>query len=300
MKINLYEDEINGEVQDGSVDLETEFQDLLTKIRRSLDRYPRLVLPAHIFGDEIERAAIEFTFDKEDKVLKWYLKGYFKEETGQQINFVIPRDVIANGAKYLVDHIKTNFPELLSYPKEILDQYQIKAHDFDIYTRDGMIAGQYFMRTTDRHNYKEAFDAQYPLVSYLENIDTIAQTYVLPYEFKFAENYPTRYYYHLNKARKFGTAYQSGTFEGHTYKFKYFRVHISPQYRSFNTETLTLESNFHLSVDYSLGIIIDGEDYTDEIHAAPLFDDTGYPKAYRKEVIEKLKPIFKSHGLEVS
>jgi hypothetical protein len=128
------------------------------------------------------------------------------------------------------------------------------------------------------------------------NINTIAETYVLPYEFKFADNYSKRYYHHLNKGRKFGLAYQSGTYDGHTYKFKKFSVHISPAYRSFNTETLTLENNFYISVDYSLGIIIDGKVYEPTFFS----DDTSYPKVFRKDLIEKLKPIFKSHDLVVS
>ena len=300
MKINLYEDEINGEVQDGSVDLDAEFQELLMRMRRELNGWPGLVLPDDILGDDIYRGEITLEFVSEDKLIRWYMKGYFKEDKENQINFVIPRGAIAKGAKFLVEHILSNFSEIMSYPREILSQYRIKAYDFDVFTKDGLIAGQYFMRENERYNYREAFDKEYPLLEYLQNINTIAETYVLPYEFKFADDYGKKYYFYLNKARKFGKAYQSGTFEGHSYKFRDFRAVISPAYRSFNKETLTLESDFHVSIDYSLSITIDGHDYTREIYDAAWDDYSSFGKAYRKDLIEQLKPMLLSHGLSVN
>jgi hypothetical protein len=301
MKINIYENEIEGEVQDGSIDLTQEFEEKLRQLRMSLDSWHLPTFP-DVFGDEIHKVGINirFDFDGDEKIIKWELKGYFKETPEKPINFVIPRDTIAKAAIFLVEYILSNFSEIMSYPKEILSQYRIKSYDFDVFTNDGLIAGQYFMRENDRYDYREAFDREYSLLEYFQNIRTIAETYVLPYEFKFAENYAKRYYHHLNKARKFGKAYQSGTFEGHNYKFVSFRATISPAYRSFNKETLTLESDFHVSVDYSLGMIIDGHDYTKEIYDAPWDDNTSFGKAYRKDLIEQLKPILSSHGLSVS
>ena len=300
MKINLKEDEISGEVQDGSVDLDAEFQELIMRMRREINGWPGLVLPDNILGDDIHKGEINIEFDSVDKVLKWYIKGYFKEDKEKQINFVIPRGAIAKGAKFLVEYILSNFSEVMSYPREILSQYRIKAHDFDVFTKDGLIAGQYFMRENERYNYRESFDKEYPLLEYLQNIRTIAETYVLPYEFKFADDYAKKYYFYLNKARKFGKAYQSGTFEGHNYKFTDFRATISPAYKSFNKETLTLESDFHVSVDYSLSITIDGHDYTREIYDAAWDDYSSFGKAYRKDLLEQLKPIFLSHKLSVN
>jgi hypothetical protein len=302
MKINIYENEIEGEVQDGSIDLTQEFEEKLRQIRMSLDSWPGPIFP-DVFGDEIHRVGINirFDFDGDEKIIKWELKGYFKETPEKPINFVIPRYVIANGCRVLVNHIKTNFPDLLSYPKEILSQYYIKAWDFDIFTKHGLIPGRYFMKRSDVHDYESMFDKLYQFEEFINNVDTIAESYVLPYEFKFEDKYSSRYYMSIKKGQQIGKAYQSGTFEGHTYKFKGFRNTVSPAYKSFNTETLVLENKFHVSVDYSLGLFIDDKDYSEEIEKH-IYDRTTleFAPAYRRDLIEKLKPIFKSHGLDVS
>lgn len=302
MKINIYENEIEGEVQDGSIDLTQEFEEKLRQLRMSLDAWPGPIFP-DVFGDEIHKVGINirFDFDGDEKIIKWELKGYFKETPEKPINFVIPRDVIANGCRVLVNHIKTSFPDLLSYPKEILSQYYIKAWDFDIFTTHGLIPGRYFMRSSEQYDYESMFDKQYQFEDFINYVDTIAESYVLPYEFKFEDKYSSRYYMSIKKGKQIGKAYQSGTFEGHNYKFVSFRNTVSPAYKSFNAETQVLENKFHVSVDYSLGLFIDGEDYTAEINKH-IYDRTTleFAPAYRRDLIEKLKPIFKSHGLEVS
>jgi hypothetical protein len=157
------------------------------------------------------------------------------------------------------------------------------------------------MRRSDVHDYESMFDKLYQLEDFINNVDTIAESYVLPYEFKFEDKYSSRYYMNLKKGQQIGKAYQSGTFEGHQYKFVSFRNTVSPGYKSFNTETLVLENKFHVSVDYSLGLFIDGNDYTDEINKHVYDRNTlEFAPAYRRDLIEKLRPIFKSHGLDVS
>lgn len=302
MKINLNENEIEGEVQDGSIDLTQEFEEKLRQLRMSLDAWPGPDFP-NVFGDEIHREAIRINFDADgdEKIIKWELKGYFKETPDKPINFVIPRDAIANGCRALVNYIKTEFPDLLSYPKEILSQYYMKAWDFDVFTKDGIIAGRYFMRRSDVHDYESMFDKEYPFEEFINNVDAVAESYVLPYEFKFEDKYASRYYMSIKKGQQIGKAYQSGTFEGHEYKFKTVRVHVSPAYRAFNTETLVLENRFFTTVDYSHAMYIDGVDYTEEIHKHMWDRNTlEFAPAYRRDLIEKLKPIFKSHGLEVN
>ena len=302
MKINIYENQIEGEVQDGSVDLTQEFEEKLTKLRRELDGWPEPVLP-DVFGEEIHKVGlrISFDFDGEQKIIKWQLKGYFKESPDRPANFVIPKDIIANGCKALVDIIKREHPDLLSYPKEILNQYYIRAWDFDVFTLNGLIPGRYFMKKSEQHDYESRYDKIYPFEEFINNVDAIAETYVLPYEFKFEDKYASRYYFSLKKGQQIGKAYQSGTFEGHNYKFKHFNVTISPAYRAFNPETQVLENRFHVTVDYSLGMYIDGEDYTDVINKHIWDRNTlEFAPGYRRDIIEKLKPIFKSHGLEVS
>lgn len=302
MKINIRENEIKGEVQDGSVDLVGEFEEKLRKLRRQLDGWPEPVLP-DVFGDEIHKVGlrINFDFDGGEKVIRWQLKGYFKEGPEKPINFVIPKDIIANGYRSLVSYIKTNYPDLLSYPEEILSQYYIKAWDFDLFTENGLIPGRYFMKASEQYDYESMFDKQYPLVEFLNNVDTIAQSYVLPYEFKFEDKYSSRYYFSLKKGKQIAKAYQSGTFEGHEYKFKEARVTVSPAYKSFNTQTQVLENRYHVSVDYSLALYIDGEDYTEDINKL-LYDRSTmeFAPAYRRDLITKLTPIFKSYGLQVS
>jgi hypothetical protein len=302
MKINIRENEIKGDVQDGSVDLVQEFEEKLQTIRRELDGWPEPVLP-DVFGDEIHKVGlrISFDFDRGEKLIRWQLKGYFKESPEKPINFVIPKDIIANGYRALVDFIKKTQPDLLSYPEEVLSQYEIKAWDFDVFTDDGIIPGRYFFRGSEQHDYESMYDKQYPLVEFLNNVDTIAQSYVLPYEFKFEDKYSNRYYFSLKKGKQIAKAYHSGTFEGHEYKFKNYRVNVSPAYKAFNTETKVLENKYHVSVDYSLGIYIDGDDYTEDI-SKHLYDreTLEFAPGYRRDLINKLRPIFKGYGLEVS
>jgi hypothetical protein len=302
MKINIRENEIKGDVQDGSVDLVQEFEEKLHTIRRELDGWPEPVLP-DIFGDEIHKVGIRisFDFDGGEKIIRWQLKGYFKESPEKPINFVIPKDIIANGYRALVDFIKTTQPDLMSYPEEVLSQYEIKAWDFDVFTDNGIIPGRYFFRGSEEHDYESMFDKQYPLVDFLNNVDTIAQSYVLPYEFKFGDKYSNRYYFSLKKGKQIAKAYLSGTFEGHEYRFKESRVTVSPAYKAFNTETKVLENKYHVSVDYSLGIYIDGDDYTEDINKHLYDRETlEFAPGYRRDLINKLKPIFKGYGLEVS
>ena len=87
MKINIRENEIKGDVQDGSVDLVQEFEEKLQTIRRELDGWPEPVLP-DVFGDEIHKVGlrISFDFDGGEKLIRWQIKGYFKELAFMKMN----------------------------------------------------------------------------------------------------------------------------------------------------------------------------------------------------------------------
>ena len=105
MMINLIEDTIDGDVQDGSINMKEELDKLLEKIAyRFGARSPEI---GRLFeSDEITTGRIEMTFRPEDQELRWYPIGYYNEEDDREIiYFEFSKNTIANCYRYIVNLI---------------------------------------------------------------------------------------------------------------------------------------------------------------------------------------------------
>ena len=266
MKINLIEDTIDGDVQDGSINMKEELDKLLEKIAyRFGARSPEI---GRLFeSDEITTGRIEMLFRQEDQELKWYPIGYYNEEDDREIiYFEFSKNTIANCYRYIVNLILKEFPEIKAYGN-LLGDYHAKCYDFDIFAKDAIIAGNSFF--DNMPDFAPKMKAHWPLDIYLENRDEIAESYVIPHDIEFEEDFRDAYYHTLKRIMKIAKAFQNGTFEGRTYYFRNIKPHISVHYRAYDEERKIMRKMFNPSVQF-WGINIDGEDVQDKI--IPYYD----------------------------
>ena len=115
MKINLIEDTVDGDVQDGSINMAQELDTLLDKIAMKFGSRSDII-GALFESDEINSGRIEMFYRPEDRELRWYPIGYYNEEDYREIKyFEFGKKILANCYEYIVRYILKEFPEILSY-----------------------------------------------------------------------------------------------------------------------------------------------------------------------------------------
>jgi hypothetical protein len=295
MKINLHEDEINGEVQDGSVSLSDEFAQKLNQLMESFT-YSDPVIPEHVLGPAFERGRLEI-FKSYNNVydLKWRVIAYYKDDH----EFVIPEKILTGCYDVLLDYINKVFPELLSYPEEILNEYNIAAADIDFFYQDGLFSvAQFFDGTT---YVKDDFEYKFSLKEFMTRKLAVETKYTFPYPLVFEPNFTEKFNYQKKKLYSVAKAYMKGKFEGHDYQFRNYRVHISPSVGAFDDVNKVMTTKvIHSSISYS-GIIIDGVNKSNEIQ--PFYkreeENVNETTKYYEALLEKLKDVFKPHKITV-
>lgn len=257
MKINLIEDTVDGDVQDGSINMADELDKLLEKMTYKFgSRNPEV--GALFESDEIKLGRIEMVYRPEDKELRWYPIGYYHEEDEREIMyFEFSKNTIANCYRYLVNMILIEFPEIMSY-KSILGDYHAKCYDFDIFAKDGMISGNSFF--DNMPGYSPKMKASWPLDTYLDisNRHEIAESYIIPHDIEFEENFKEAYYDTLKRITTIAKAYQKGTFDGHSYFYKDIKPHISLHYRAYDDEKKVMKKMLTSSITF-YHLHIDGQ-----------------------------------------
>ncbi len=270
MKVNIFEDSIDGEVQDGSINMHEELNVILRKLESQNFGDRTEIVGALFESEDINLGRLEFNYSSANKTIKWYLVGYYKDREYSYVNnnsfgevakFEFSKRVIANGYRYLVNKILKDFPEITSY-KSILGEYRIKCNDFDVFSKNGLITGQEFIK--DNPTYVANFTAEWPLDTYLEDIQEIAQSYVIPHDIRFEEDFRDTYYKTLKRLNKIAKAFQKGTFEGHKYYFSDMSPTISTTHNAYDKVNNIMKTKFTAALTYSF-LHIDGESVRDKI-----------------------------------
>jgi hypothetical protein len=304
MKFNIYEDSIEGEVKDGSINMHGEVDKILYELQRKLGER-NTTIGALWESEDIPFGRLEFIYSKSEKTIKWYLVGYYKDRDifdldyqpsfSEVAKFEFSKRVIANAYRYLVKKILTEHPEIVSY-KPILHEYRILCKDFDVFSKNGLITGGDFIKSDP--TYYANFEAQWPLDTYLEDIDHVAKSYVIPHDIKFQENFRDVYYKTLNRAIKIVKPFQKGTFEGRRYEFKSMAPTISTSHNAYDPTEKMMRTMFFVSVNFT-HFYLDGENMRDIV--IPIWDrgtkGTNPETEYYDRISEYLKKAFKKFNI---
>lgn len=233
MKFNLLEDTVDGDdVKDGSINMHEEFVRIIRQLMYSNIGSQNPEVGALFESEEIPLGRIDIRLDESEKIIKWYLIGYY--HTNQPIKkFEFSNKTIANGYRYLVNYILTNYPQIESY-MDILKDYKIYPYDFDVFTGTGIISGRYFF--DEEPEVKSKLDTQWPLNVYLRDVDEIAETYVLPYDIMFDPKFVYEHNRILKRTHQLAKLFQKGRFQDHDYSFEYYQINLSPSYKAYNNE----------------------------------------------------------------
>ena len=231
MKINLLEDEISGNIEDGSINLNAEIKQKILDICTELFRYDKPVIPQDILGPSIQRGRIELNL-REDIELKCRIICYMKPD----VDFVIPIDIAAKSYLFVVNQINQFAPELLSYSHNILDMFNVSFYDVDFFFENGIFTIDNFFQGDDENYIREHFRKQISLVDFLTKTEETYNNYVLPHPIKFSDDFTERLRHEYKKLITIAKAYQQGIFEGHSYKFESYRLHISPDTTSYDLD----------------------------------------------------------------
>lgn len=256
MKVNIFEDSIDGEVQDGSINMHGELNFILRQLEHNFGE--RLETVGALFeSEDINMGRIEFGYYPTDNIIKWYIVGYYKDRDesytrnntfGEVAKFEFSKRVIANGYRYLVNKILKDFPEITSY-KSILGEYRIMCKDFDVFSKNGLITGQEFIK--DSPTYYANFEAQWPLDTYLEDIQEVAQSYVIPHDIRFEEDFRDSYYKTLQRLNKIAKVFQKGTFEGRSYYFADISPTVSTTHNAYDKVNNIMRTRFTAALSFS-------------------------------------------------
>lgn len=296
MKINILEDTVDGNVQDGSIDMREELRALIKKIRWEggfEDRRPEIA--AAFDAPDITTGRLNFYFDEPADRIKWEVVGYYGDkETDEILKFEFSHLVVSKAYLFFVNRIKEKFPEILNYNRLILNEIKVNCSDIDLFGKNILITGKDFIE--DHPTYYANFTAQWGLYTYLTETEEIAQSYVIPYNIKFEETYAEAYKRNLARLRKVAKAYQKGVFDGHEYYYKEMRVMMSTGYKAYDTENNIMKTKFSLNISPNY-LFIDNQNVQDKIipwynrdKEAELNFETKYKEALDKYLGDALKP----------
>jgi hypothetical protein len=288
MKVNIFEDSIDGEVQDGSINMYDELNKLLKEISYSFG-YRNEQVGETFDSDEITNGRLDLSFYQEEKKLKWYLVGYYNDVDYREITkFEFSKYAVAKAYLLLVRIILKNYPEISSY-KNILKDYKIECGDFDVFSKDSLITGQEFVKHDP--TYYANFKAEWPLDTYLEDTDEIAKSYVIPHDIKFEENYASAHNKAVRRVRQIAKAFQKGTFDGHSYYFQDAKPNISPGYNAYDKVNNIMKTKIHMGLSY-YHLHIDGKSVLSKLLPWYEKEQTNFETEYSKKLNEHLTKAF--------
>ena len=276
MKVNLFEDDnnvIQGEPVDGTVDLNKEFMTKLEatcKKIRSTSYYPEG--HSKYLGVNVPKTKLSaWTYDNDKgDYISWDVQllhattlvgepipDHDESQTFPNKNMIIPKDIISKCANIFVTMLLKEFPEILEYPKEIVDSISCRFGSMDFHLGTGYLPGYRFY--AHDQDLVDKYEKLFPLSEYIQTFKHVNNYYDLDYGFVFAEDFNAKYKAAYDRAATIAKSFKQGTYQGHTYSFKSVDVNIGSEQKGFDKDTKVLLPHFYKTAS-TYGLRIDGNE----------------------------------------
>jgi len=295
MRINLLEDEIDGEVQDGSVDLEQELSNTMDKVARwTMFNTDKVMNDEAIAGGAYYHCRADCGWKVETKDLRLEFKANLNPE---EKDFILTTTMAVDFYKEYLRVLHDEFPELFAYPKNVLQTWRVKVDDIDLYTGDSLVAVDSYMSAEFTNSYKTPVD----LHTFLFNEEYMSRKLTLPFAPKFTEDFRAEYLKLRKKLKMIMNRAMTGTFKGKSYRLDptstSINIYISK--RTYTVEDGVIHPKFQGSI--SVGgskVFLEDKEYS--LYSGFSWRENASIEIlkYFKELSDYLEDFFKSFNVE--
>lgn len=256
-----------GDPVDGRIDLAKE---LFEKLRDSkVGTYGRL---DYTFPDGSRGYGEIYCQDHDHRGPKKYRIGMWFYYHPNDDNPIIPNDYASFPIKEYHKTLTGKFPEILSYPEEVYDEFTFDLGNETVYYKEGI------MHITDvdilPSNERNVLNAKYPLKEFLFHIDNFANMYYLENPPTFSEDYSLAMDKAVKKLKTVWLALKKGTYKGMTYEYPYKPTYVvHHKHNRYNKESRIIYPDFILGISTGWPLIngkainkIDDKELFEEFH----------------------------------
>jgi len=177
-----------------------------------------------------------------------YRLGFWLYYYPNHNNPIIPNNIFTHGIEEMLKYIFEVFPEIKSYPKEVMDEFRFYLANDTIYYKEGImhLTTTYdLLPSTERNQLL----GNYELWDLIHNTDVFIATYYLDNPPKFSEDYVLSMDRAIKKLNTVYAALRKGKFRGYEYEYSSRPTYVVHQrYNNYNKETRVIYPDFSLTV----------------------------------------------------
>lgn len=231
--MNEQEDVIQDPV-DGSVDLARELYDKI-KIRSRVKA---------IYSDGSRSMTDVYKDDKDHrgpvdyKISMWIT--YYPDDN----NPIIHTDYISNAVEEVLKTILDIVPEIMSYPKEVLEKFSFNVGNETVYYKEGILHVMDLITSAE----KNMIYTYYGLHEVLQNPRAAASLYVLQNPPRFSDDYPLAMDKAIKKLKTVYKALEKGKWKGHEFELRSATYVVHQRHQRYDKESRIIYPDFELSI----------------------------------------------------
>lgn len=266
----MNEQDVIQEPMDGSVDLTKELYDKINE-ETKLYTFTSTELPD---GSTLKSSG---TIDKKDG--KNLLMFEFTYRPNVNANPSIPNDLLSNGVNDVMKKLLTVVPELMSYPKEVLDTFTFEVYSLKIFYMEGLfdLLSNMLLDTVDVNK----FTGKYKLTDLIDNPSEVNSTYYIERPPTFDRDYSMMMKRGIKKMKVTFQALRKGTWKGHTYEYEESpwstNYMVFQDYNNYNKSDKIIRPEFRYSISPGTPKI-DGEHWSKTFDAVTMDEFETYIK----------------------
>lgn len=294
MRVIIFEDEIDGEVQDGTVDLAKELSITMEDVGRwTMFRSHEFMRDDMIADGAYDKCRADASWKSEKKQFRIEFKATLNPEEKE---FVFTTTMVVDFYKEYVRVLHERFPELFAYPRNLLETWSVQLDDVDIYTDDSLVSVESYMSAEFSNRLKTPVD----LYTFLHNQEYMTNKTTLPFAPRFDEGFRAEFLKIRKKMKLLSTRASTGTFKGRKYELDKSSINLNI-YISKRTYTIAdgvIHPKFQASITIGgYKVKLDGQKYN---LYSNMFEERA-PRdilIYFKELSDHLKEFFLSFNIE--
>jgi hypothetical protein len=252
---------------DGSVDL---FQELYDKIEEQLKVYQFTFIN---FPDGSNTTSSGLIGKKDGIAVVRFDLIY---RPNKDTNPTIPNDLISGGVSSIMNKLLKWIPELLSYPKEVLDAFTFEIYSVKISYNEGFfdLFNMWILETASLNK----LHGNYKLTDLIDNPSEVHSTYYMERPPTFTNDYSMMMKRGEKKMRVAWQALKKGTWRGHTYEYEG-RPHymVYQDYNNYNKSDGIIQPEFRYGITPSpRHPKIDGKHWSETFDSDTIAEFTKY------------------------
>jgi len=256
MRINLFEDTIDGEVQDGTVDLDQELRNTLKEITPI---YALFINNNDICNGIYKRPRVDGNSMNNSAALPEFMVEFRADIDMDGAAFVIKDTIAVDFYTAYIKVLHDKAPQLFAFPKETLEKWNVKVGDISLFTNEAVINIYHYYPTDVVNRINTPVD----LYTFLFDEGAMKSKLTLPFEPKFEDDVLGDYLRLIKKLKFLVNRTVKGVFKNVPYTLPQPNISIYLKKRKYVVDTGIIYSDWEPEVVFSGGkVYYNDKEYT--------------------------------------